>query len=203
MTTITPEARVFPDVLEIRNLETTDKLTRISGMAVPYGVQTDIGFYLESFAAGSLAKSIREAARALPLLLFHDDRSFPIGVAEEWREESDGLHGVWRLDGSETAQRAGQLAKDGLLSYMSVRFVPIRSEWTYVQDFAPDLGAAHKDSVVRTEARLVETSLVSTPAYAGAAVKWVRTGERALSREASGKEIKGWREYLDRMRGTP
>jgi HK97 family phage prohead protease len=200
MSTIAPERRVYADAVQVRDLETTDSLSRLSGIAVPYNHQTDVGFYLESFEAGALSKSIAEAARGLPLLLFHDDRSFPIGIAEEWQEKSDGLHGVWRLDSGEIAQRAAQLAKDNLLAYMSIRFVPIRSEWTYVEDFAPDLGAAHKDAVVRKEARLLETSLVSTPAYAGAQVKWVRTGE-TQRRTAGPTELDGWKKYLNEARG--
>lgn len=204
MSALAPERRIYRDAVEIRNLETTDSLTRISGVAVPYNAPADIGFYLESFAPGALTKSIGEAARGLPLLLFHDDRSFPIGVTEEWQDKADGLHGVWKLDGGEVAQRAAQLAKDGLLPYMSIRFVPIRSEWTYVEDFAPELGAAHKDSVVRTEARLLETSLVSTPAYQGAEVKWVRTGETQRRTAADQSELAGWKKFVETAReGAP
>jgi HK97 family phage prohead protease len=176
----------------------------LEGTAVPYNRDADIGFFVEQFSPGSLAKSITEAARSLPLHLFHDSASFPIGVASEWRDGKDALEGVWKLDDSDLAQRAAKLAQaddDGtaLLGYMSIRFAPIRSEWTYVDDWNPDLGPNHKDHVIRTEARLLETSLVSTPAYKEAAVSFVRTAERAISREASGREVKGWREYLERV----
>lgn len=203
MTTLTPERRIYSPNVQIRDLETTDSLTHLSGVAVPYDRMTDIGFFLEEFAPGSLAKSISESARALPLHLFHETAMFPIGVAEEWEERSDGLRGVWRLETDEVAQRAARMARDGTLNFMSIRFVPIRSEWTYVEDFAPELGPANKDTVRRTEARLLETSLVSTPAYNEAAVQWVRTAERALTREAAGKEISGWREYLARAQKGP
>jgi len=83
---------------------------------------------------------------------------------------------------------------------MSIRFVPIRSEWQYAEEFNPDLGPAYKDRVTRTEARLASTSLVSTPAYVGATVSFVRTGEHAISRAATGREIAGWREYLESVR---
>lgn len=202
MTTITPEARLIPDAtMHLRAVETTDTLSQLSGIAVPYNQETDIGFFLESFAPGSLAKSIKESARALPLLLFHDDMSFPVGVASEWHEETAGLRGVWRLDGSDVAQRAAQLAKDELLSFMSIRFVPIRSAWTYVQDWNPDAGPAGKDRVVREEARLIETSLVSTPAYNGATVQWVRSGERPILRDAGRRELEEWRRFVAEHRG--
>lgn len=201
MTTAQAEGRVFTPAIEVRDLETTDRLTHLGGRAVPYNTQTDIGWYLEEFAEGSLAKSIKEAARGLPLLLFHNSSSFPIGVAESWEERADGLHGVWKLDKSDEAQRAAQLAKDNMLGYLSIRFAPIRSEWTYVEDFNPELGQAHKDSVVRTEARLIETSLLSTPAYQGATVDFVRTGERALHRDAAGKQLTNWRNELEKLKG--
>jgi uncharacterized protein len=200
-----PEKRVFsPGGVQLRDVEEGKggKLTRIAARAVPYGVRTDIGWYVEEFAPGAFGKSIRESAAALPLLLFHNDRAVPIGVAETWDEQKAGLDGVWRLDRAEEAQNAARLAADGMLNFMSVRFQPIRSEWQTLPDeeWNPDLGPDHKDAVIRTEARLVETSLVSTPAYNGASVTWVRTAERAMHKDARGGEVKGWREYLERMR---
>lgn len=209
MTTIATEARIRPVGMELRAVETTDSLSMLSGIAVPYGERADIGWYLEEHAPGSLAKSITEAARGLPLHLFHDDRSFPIGVSNEWHEEAGGLRGVWKLDESPEAKRAAQLAKPddegrSALGYMSIRFQPIRSDWTYVEDWNPDLGPEHKDAVIRRESRLVEVSLVSTPAFRGASVTWVRTGERPATREAAGappRAVRAWREYADSLKG--
>lgn len=200
------ESRIIPAAsVQLRDAGTVNGYRYLEGRAVPYSTQADIGWFLEEFAPGSLAKSISEAARSLPLHLFHDSQSLPIGVATEWHDGDDALDGVWKLDDSELAQRAARMAQpddDGnaLLGYMSIRFSPIRSEWTYVDDFNPDLGPNHKDSVIRTEARLLEVSLVSTPAYRESAVQLVRTGERAIGREASGREIAGWREYLESVK---
>ncbi len=207
MTTTTnrpEESRLLP-TMQLRDAGVTNGYRYLEGIALPYGRDADIGWFVEQFAPGSLAKSIKEAARSLPLHLFHDSASLPIGVASEWKDDGEALRGVWKLDDGELAQRAARMAQpddDGhsLLGYMSIRFSPIRSAWTYVDDFNPDLGADHKDHVVRTEARLLEVSLVSTPAYRDAAVEFVRTGERAIGREASGREISGWREYLDGVR---
>lgn len=198
MTTIATETRT--QGIQLRDLETTLSKSMLKGRAVPYNREEDIGWFLETFAPGSLAKSIKESARALPLLLFHESRSWPIGVAHEYDDNDDGLDTIWRLDKSAEAQRAAQLAEDGILNFLSIRFSPIRSQWTYVDDFNPDLGAAHKDRVLRQEARLIETSLVSTPAYNGAAVEWVRTGERSLTRPDSGREIRAWRDELEALR---
>jgi HK97 family phage prohead protease len=203
MTTIEQaERRIFEGV-QIRDLETNSSYTELSGIAVPYDVETDIGWFVESFSRGSLDKSIRESAAALPLLMFHEDRALPIGSAKTWDTASgEGLRGVWRLDDGPIAQRAAKLVDDEFLNFMSIRFIPVRSEWTYVEDFNPDLGPAHKDRVIRTEARLLETSLVSTPAYNGAAIEWVRSGERAITREATGREVDAWAAWARDARGV-
>lgn len=203
------EQRINPVTVQLRADTTTGQsgtLQWLEGIAVPYNREADIGWFVESFAPGSLAASIKEAARSLPLHLFHDSQTMPIGVASEWRDGTDLLEGVWKLDDSDLAQRAARMAtpdpESGVapLGYMSIRFAPIRSDWVYAEDFNPDLGPNHKDRVVRTKARLLETSLVSTPAYVGATVSFTRTGEHAINRAASGREIAGWREYLDSVR---
>jgi len=193
---------------EIREVETNAGKTKLSGVAVPYDTPADIGWFLEDHAPGSFAKSIKEAARGLPLTLFHDDHALDshIGVATEWTEEAKALRGVWALDDGPIAQRAAKLAtpdKDGnaVLGYMSIRFAPVRSEWTYAEDWNPDLGADHKDRVRRLESRLLATSLVSTPAFVGAKVEWVRSSERARTREATGREVDAWLGWVTEMRG--
>lgn len=189
-----PEDRAYG--VEIRNVETNGSLTMLRGRAVPYGVKTDIGWFLESFAAGSLGDSARGSAAALPLLLFHDDMKLPIGAASEWDEQADGLYGVWRLAADELSQQAAQQARDGFLNFMSVRFQPIRSTWTWLEDMATP-GA--KDEVVREEARLIEVSLVSTPAYNDATVTWVRSAEH--KKPAGTPKLEAWKAELARIRG--
>lgn len=158
-TTATPLDRVGP-------------VTRIEGRAVPYGVWTNRGYFLERVAYGSLDKSISEAAAGLPLLLFHDDSTFPIGISESWDSRKDALYGVWRLDKSTEAQRAGDLARDGMLRWFSVGISPIRNEWETVppDKWNPDLGPEYMDKLTRVEARLVETSLLTVPAFPTAEV---------------------------------
>lgn len=182
--------------IQLRQVETTDSLSMLRGLAVPYGTETDIGWFLESFAPGSLGKSARESAAALPLLLFHDDGQLPVGSIDQWDEQQAGLYGVWRIADDPIAQSAAKSAKDGHLNFMSVRFQPIRSTWTYVED--PQLMNA-KDSVVRNEARLLETSLVSTPAYNGATIEWVRSSERR--KPAGTPKLEAWKAELAKIRG--
>lgn len=187
------EGRVMPAMLELRDVEAGRKY--LEGRAVPYGVPADIGWYVETFDRGVFAKSIREAANGLPLLLFHNGSSLDtlIGRAESWSEQTDGLHGVWKLQDTDEAKRAADLAADGVLGYMSVGFQPIRSTTRFEDD-------DDKVYVDRHEARLLEVSLTPTPAYAAAAVTKVRTREASLAPEVAGRRIEGWREYLDTLK---
>ncbi len=215
MSRLPDERRTAP--LQLLEVETTDNMKYLSAVAVPYGEPADIGMFMEDFAPGSLAKSIKEAARSLPLHVVHDDmpmyaammfESWPIGVAAAWDDDNSRLRGVWKLDDSLKAQRAARLAKpdeDGrsMLGYMSIRFNPIRSAWTYADDYNPDLGPKYKDLVTRLEARLVSVSLVSTPAYRSAAVEWVRSSEPQRVRESAARELDEWAAYLETVKAGP
>lgn len=185
----------------------------IQATAVPYNTKTDIGWFTESFKPGAFKKSIGEAARSLPLHVFHDDAaqpgmdSWPIGVATEWIDDGDRLRGVWKFDDSDKAQRARALATpdvDGnaMLGYMSVRFQPIRDAWDFVpmEQWDPDNGV--KDHVDRVEARLVSVALVSTPAYIGATVDWVRSAG-APGRDTGRRAVDEWAAYLEKVKAGP
>ena len=190
----TEERRVFePTGLAVTELEATDSLSRIAGRAVPYGARAQIGTpfgpYLESFERGAFGK----LGKGLPLLLWHDSQAFPIGVSERWREDSTGLYGEWRMDTSERAQEAARLAKEGMLGYLSIRFAPAAGGTRAVVDDVTGL-----DHLVRTSARLLETSLVSTPAYADAEVSWVRSQFKPHSRRRPNRDY--WMRELDKLR---
>jgi len=180
MRSVNIERRIFEPAVRLVDVETSTNLKWLSGRAVPYDEWTSVRWYLEAMAPGVFDKSLAEAARGLPLLLWHDGQRFPIGLSQSWDSiESEGLYGRWRLDDAPEAQRAAQLAKDGLLGWLSVGFVPLRNSWEIADDDAwnPD-DADTLDRCTRVEARLVETSLVSTPAYAAAEVLTVRTAAR-------------------------
>ena len=153
----------------------------ITGRVVPYNVPTDVGWFVESFARGAFTSSLVKVPQ-VPLLLFHDNRSFPIGHAVAWDDRPDGLHGQFKLAMTPVAQQAGQMARDDFLTGMSVGFGPVRSSWSYAADWDPDKGVDHMDRVVRHEARLFEVSLTPTPAYAEAHVYDVQAS--ALSERA-------------------
>ena len=167
--TATPPLLAPLGQIEVRDLtETGDLVRSIEGLAVPYDVWTETGWYREMIAPGAFAKSIREAGKRLPLLLWHESRAFPVGVSRSWRDTPKGLLGVWDLDvEDERAMGAGRKARDGFLTGLSVGFQPIISDRTYHED----TGVL---DIVRKEGRLLEVSLVATPAYQSAQVQLVR-----------------------------
>jgi hypothetical protein len=179
----------------------------LEGRAVPYDTWADIGWFLEQHAGGSFEVSTKagSASRGLPLLLFHNNRSYPVGKAEQWTHDYGGLDGVWRLNDSAEAQRAGKAAEDGELVGLSVGFAPIRSEWDYVQDWNPDLGPDHMDRVTRVESRLLEVSLTPTPAFTDAEVTLVRSALAPMTRAEHAPpprplQVDGWRADVERLR---
>lgn len=154
----------------------------LTGRAVPYDVWTDTGWYMERIEPGTFTKSISESAHALPLLLFHKSDKFSIGRAVEWSEEPDGLVGTWQIDeDDETAMQALDKAGKGMLTGLSVGFVPIE-DWRMVDGQLVDVNndieydeATGTFWVTRRQARLLEVSLTPTPAYVGAGVLEVRS----------------------------
>lgn len=182
---------------ELEPVTPTGPIRELTGRAVPYGVWTNRGLFMERVERGAFDKSIAEAAAGLPLLLFHNDEALPIGVATDWDSQPDGLHGVWRLDSSPTAQEAGRLAREGMLRYFSIGHTPIRSAWEMVDpgSWDPDKGPEHMDRVTRLEGRLLETSLVTTPAFATAQVKLVRSAEAFRQRQRTRPSLRSWQEW--------
>jgi HK97 family phage prohead protease len=206
MTTATienAEARIFPFGLEIRDLEVTDSLSMLAGRAIPYNTTTDLGTFTEEVAPGTFTRSLKGDAAALPLHLFHGDvpgqapsTPWPIGMAHEWRDQAEALHGVWRLDDGPEAQKAARMAKDGMLSYLSIRFQPYpnKTDIRYNGD---------RPHLIRRQARLLSTSLVSTPAYAGAGVEWVRSAEQIARPGSPGTPLAEWTAYLEQIKQGP
>ncbi|HEY9416202.1 MAG TPA: HK97 family phage prohead protease [Pseudonocardia sp.] len=184
----------------------------VAATAIPYNVKTLIGGFTEAFLPGSMTKSINEAARSLPLHLLHDDMAefgnigMPIGTAHQWNDDDTRLYGVWKFDDDAKAQRARSLATpdengNAPLGYMSIRFQPIRQKWTYAKQWDPSTPEG-RDHVDNTESRLVSVSLVSTPAYIGATVDWVRSAG-APNRDTGRRAVDEWTEYLEKIKAGP
>jgi hypothetical protein len=197
-----PEVRVYrTPPLALRDTQLVGKPYKyLEGRAVPYETFADVGWFLEAHQRGSLDQTVKGGSgQRLPLLLFHNNRSFPVGSADSWESKDDGLHGVWRLNELPEAQQAAMLADSGDLAYLSIGFQPIRQEWTWVDDWNPDLGWDHMDRVLRTESRLLEVSLTPTPAFSDAEVTLVRTAERQRPRGELKVDI--WRRELAKIKG--
>ena len=172
MTNSFDERRVY--ALEVRDVE-VDRRT-MTGLAAPYNTPTPIGSqYIEVLAPGVFKKSIREAAKGLPLLAFHNNESWPVGKSVGWEETERGLVGTWEFAHTDEADKAYEMARDGFATGLSVGFQPIQSDVDPGSDTRPA-------TVTRREARLFETSIVATPAYAEAQIMLVRTAGLKVAR---------------------
>jgi HK97 family phage prohead protease len=200
MTVDAPERRLVQTTLQIRDTQLVGKPFKyLEGRAVPYDTWANIGWFLEAHQKGSLDETTtRGSGKGLPLLLFHNNRSWPIGTAESWSSSDDGLSGVWRLNQTSDAQQAAALVDAGDLHGLSIGFAPIRSAWEYVDDWDPDLGPDHMDRVTRIESRLLEVSVTPTPAFVEAEISLVRTREARRLRPTSRRD--GWVRELERLR---
>lgn len=204
-TTVESEARIYPTRFEIRDIEVTDSLKLLAGRAVPYNTPTDLGHFTEEIAPGMFRSSIKSDGMRMALHIFHGDAPkeggspatpWPIGMACEWQERPDGLHGLWDLDDEPEAQRAARMAKKGLLPYMSVRFNPFpnKTDIRYNGD---------KPHMIRRQGRLVSTSLVTTPAYLDAKVSWVRSAAQFARPGSPGTALAQWMKYLEQIKAGP
>lgn len=139
------------------------------GLVAPYNVMADVGPFTETLKPGVFAKSIKEAARSLPLHVMHKHDEVPVGKAVGWEDTSEGLIGDFLFDTRAEAQEAARLAEEGLLGALSVGFLPLEphgSKWSRRN------GKPHVD---RIEARMIESSLCSVPVYEGAGVLAMRS----------------------------
>ena len=153
--------------LEVAGLELRDSDDghHLVGVVAPFHATYDTGKFVEDFAPSVFDKSIAERGTRIPLLEQHDQARNPIGMAVEWEKTSDGLVGDFRLARTTRGEEARQLALDGMVTGLSVGFVPIRNK-TEQRD-----GRQH---VTRLEARLDHVGFVTAPAYSEAQVMSVR-----------------------------
>lgn len=166
------EARIIAAQLQLSEVETNTGYTMMHGKAAPYGEIGRRSFFNEVWADGLFDESIAGASARLPLMIFHDDMTWPIGSATDWESKpGDGLYGTWALDDSAEAQRAAKLAADGHLPYLSVGYWPTLSEWDMTDgDTWDPANADTLDTVTRVRARLMETSVVPIPLHHSAQV---------------------------------
>lgn len=168
--------RAHPADLEIRSDGRT-----IAGIAVPFDEPAEIrdlhGSYTEVFRRGAFAKTIRERANAIKLLINHDAMSrLPIGAASLLKEDTAGLFGEFRVSATRDGDEALELVRDGVLDGFSIGFRPVKGG-----------DRRTRDMLERIQVKLTEVSAVAFPSYLGAKILAVRSdGSRpALSNAAA------------------
>lgn len=148
--------------IEFRDVRTSTERGRyLEGRAVPYKTWANIGAYQEQIWPSCFIESLKDDPN-LPLLLFHDSRSFPVGIADRWIHKPDGLYGVWKMDSAQQAKEAARQASVGHFG-LSIGFQGT-AEGTDYRTEGDQLW------VTRLVARLLEVSLTPVPAYVGAKV---------------------------------
>jgi HK97 family phage prohead protease len=146
------------DNLEIRHIELraeNDEERIIEGIAVPYGVETNVGAYVERFAQGSISDDVSE----VKLKFGHE--GLPIGKVIEGRNAEDGFYIRAKISETSQGNDVYTLIRDGVLNKFSVGFVPVESE-------------RDGNVVVRNLVSLREVSVVEQPAYSDAEILAVR-----------------------------
>ncbi|WP_051133190.1 HK97 family phage prohead protease [Nocardia paucivorans] len=143
----------------------------VHGLAVPFGEVAEVrdGYgpaYRERFVKGAFARTIAERSHKVRLMAMHNSRALPIGRATELVETTEGLRVAFAVSETTAGNDALALVRDGTVSAFSIGFVPVRHRTV--------------DGVLeRLEVSLREVSLVTEPAYAGAAIAGVRSGQPA------------------------
>ena len=158
--------------LETRTIEFADIETRaddegrhIRGLVAPFLTQYDTGKYIETFTSSTFDKSIQERGQRIPLLEQHDNSRHPIGMAISWEKNTDGLVADFKLAPTARGDEAHTLAQEGIVTGLSVGFIPIRNRTSSIG------GRTH---IQRLEARLDHVGLVTTAAFSDAKVLSVR-----------------------------
>jgi HK97 family phage prohead protease len=189
MTVLLDEARLF-DGAEVRAVDSKG-VRRFEGRAVPYNSWAIInGLFEERIAKGAFTKSLKESANKLPLMLAHQTRDLPLGHLEEWRDEDDGLYGVWRVSDGSHADDAWESVREGSLSGLSVHFRPLQDDWV-------PASPPRFDRVTRLQARLLEISACPIPTWNEARITATRTakGEPIIQPHS-----RLWKEWVDTIR---
>jgi HK97 family phage prohead protease len=167
---MTTDRVTYPAILQLRD---GGDGRVIEGALLPWGVEARVldrgRLVVETFERGALADA--DPAR-VPLTATHprDNQTLPIGVTVELEERADAAYGAWRVSKTALGDEVLALAADGVPLGLSVGFLEVAggSRWS------PD-----RKRVTRIRAALDHVAVVRVPAYAGAGVMGVRSGESA------------------------
>lgn len=137
-----------------------DESREVEGLAVPYGVETEIyPGWREVIAPGAVTEPEDDSVK-----LFSRHRD-PIGVVTDSHSDADGYHITARISRTPAGDEALTLLRDGVIARMSIGFEEI--EWTDTED---------ETGYLRTQERIRvrEVSVVPFPAYPTATITNVR-----------------------------
>ena len=163
-----PEIEIRTVTLEaIETREEADG-SHLVGIVTPFHSTFDAGGYLEIIGRNAFDKSIQERQQQIPLLEQHNRQAHPIGMSASWEKTSDGLIADFRLASTPRAEESKTLAREGIVTGLSVGFIPIRNK-TEVRK------SDGRKVITRVEARLDHVGLVTNPAYSEARVVSVRS----------------------------
>lgn len=130
----------------------------ITGIAVPFGQIIDTWEGRETFDTDCIFDGTDNAK-----VMWQHDRTTPIGSITAARATGKGLEVDMRISDTQAGRDALTLVRDGVIDSLSIGFIPI-------EDSTDDAGTIHRKHV-----NLLETSLVSFPAYSQAKI----TGQRS------------------------
>lgn len=125
----------------------------ITGLAVPYGQEANIGSYNERFVPGAI-----DNVDDVKLFYGHAE---PIGKVLSGRDTEEGYEITAKVSDTARGNEVLTLMRDGVLNKFSVGFIPLESE-------------RDGSTVTRTKVSLKEVSVVPFPAFAGANITEVR-----------------------------
>lgn len=132
------------------------------GLAAAFGVEFDTPFGLTTVARGAFSKTLQEAGASVPILWQHDTGA-PIGRSVALSQTDAGLEVHGRISDTTLGRDARTLARDGVLTDMSIGFEVKK------QDHERDDDGRERLRVIR-EVRLFEISFVTEGANPGAKI---------------------------------
>lgn len=167
----------------------------LEGYAAVFNASTRIGGYegdfIEQIAPGAFKKTLSERGNRISMQYNHGRDpaigTLPIGVYEEIREDSHGLHVRGRLLDTPAADSVRQAVEAGAVLGMSIAFHVLLETWTDgkgsaltpQQAYRLMMDPGSRGPIRRTirEVRLAEAGPVLNPAYEQTSVS-VRDGKR-------------------------
>lgn len=159
--------RTHEHELHIRSAD--DDPRTVYGTVVPYNQPATVndgeGPYREQFAPGAFQRSLEQRGKRVALYQQHNRQVLPLARMADWSEEPGGLVGYFRLQDNTEGNAVLDKIRDGIVDSFSVGFRGLKARTS-------DDGV-----VTRTEADLLEVSLVAEPAYSGATIAGVRMAD--------------------------